>query len=254
MSLSAEPPAEALLRDEALLEEVRPGGPAGVRWYSVTAPAVVLGLGLRPRRGAVLDEARCQAAGVQILERRAGGGAVLLDRHMLCAAVCIRLPDPRVGPDLTESYRWVGERLAGALRRLGVRGARRVEVDQARADAQALKLGSSPLGQALRDACYAGLSPHEVVVGATEPPLARAGVAKIVGLAQVRRRHAALFQVGVLLRDQSALADLLRVPDMATRTGVRAALGERTIGLEDVLGGPVTAEAAWQALRATFDG
>ncbi len=31
--------------------------------------------------------------------------------------------------------------------------------------------------------------------------------AKVVGLAQVRRQHAALFQVGILLRDQSPLAD-----------------------------------------------
>jgi lipoate-protein ligase A len=70
-------------------------------------------------------------------------------------------------------------------------------------------------------ACYGALSPHEVALGR----------AKVVGLAQVRRRHAALFQAGVLLRDQSPLADLLRVPDEATRASVRTALTQRTAGL-----------------------
>jgi len=52
-----------------------------------------------------------------------------------------------------------------------------------------------------------------------------------VGLAQVRRRDVALFQFGVLLRDQSALAEYLCVNSEAERESLRAALSERTVGL-----------------------
>ena len=63
------------------------------------------------------------------------------------------------------------------------------------------------MSRLLLTTCYGALSPHEVVVG----------TAKLVGLAQIRRRHAALFQFGILLQDQSPLADLLVVPDEPTR-------------------------------------
>ena len=36
---------------------------------------------------------------------------------MLCGAICVPLPDPRVGADLTESYRWLGEYFAGSRAR-----------------------------------------------------------------------------------------------------------------------------------------
>lgn len=221
VSLSAEPPLEALARDEALLDAVTPGGPRLQRWYVVDAPAVVLGLGLWHRVDDVVDVQRCRELGVEVLERRAGGGAVLLDEGMLCAAVCVPLPDARVGVDLTESYGWLGEQLASGLRECGVRRARRVEVAEARTDVMRLKAGDDPL---LRT-CFGALSPHEVVAD---------GGRKLVGLAQVRRRHAALFQIGILLRDQSPLADLLRMPDEKAREHLRASLRQRTVGLADI--------------------
>ena len=209
-----EAPADALAADEALLDQA-----PGERWYVATQPAVVLGLALHRRAASVLDLERCARAGVQVLERRAGGGALLLDEGMLCYAVAVRLPDPRVPDDVTASYRWLGQHFAARLRGLGV-SARLVQVDQARADVAQHR--HDPLGTT----CFGVLSPHEVVVGS----------AKVVGLAQVRRRHAVLFQVGVLLRDQSSLADLMRVPDERDRETLRQALRERTVGLEALLG------------------
>src|SRR5919202_5654149 len=91
-----ETPAAALAADEALLERVRPGGPPAERWYVVDRPAVVLGLALHRRAAQVVDLERCARAGVQVLQRRAGGGAVLLDARMLCYAVALGLPDWRV--------------------------------------------------------------------------------------------------------------------------------------------------------------
>ena len=249
--LSAELPAEALARDEALLDEVAVQRRVRVRWYTPSAPAVVLGLGLRHRRAAVVDDARCRAAGVAVLERRAGGGAVLLEPGLVCAAVCLPLPDARAPDDMTASYRWLGERFAAALGRLGVEHAQRVEVEQARADVHGLRAraaAAEPVARLLLDACYGALSPHEVLVA---PPGARPR--KLVGLAQVRRRQAALFQVGLLRRDQSALADLLAVPDESVRAALRAALGDRTTGLEALLPAPLDLDRIAQVLQAAFD-
>jgi lipoate-protein ligase A len=225
--LPAERPREALARDEALLDEVQPGGPHLERWYVAASPAVVVGLGLRHRVSEVVDLDRCTAAGVDVLHRRAGGGAVLVDRdNMLCGAICLPVPHPLLGDDLTGSYRWLGEHLSERVAALGVLGARRVEVEEARSDVGALKSRDDAVSRLLMVTCYGALSPHEVMVG----------TAKLVGLAQVRRRHAALFQVGVLLQDQSPLADLLRVPDEPAREALRAALRRRTVGLAQLLG------------------
>ncbi|MCA1645926.1 MAG: hypothetical protein LC797_10845, partial [Chloroflexi bacterium] len=170
-SLPAEPPREALLRDEALLDSpaalVGEAGPHGsaeplVRWWVASSPAVVVGLGLRHRLDSIVDLERCRLAGVEVFERRAGGGALLLDEHMVCGAVCLPLPDPRLAADLTESYRWLGDLLTARLRALGVAGARRVEVSEARADVATLKAQSDPAARLLGATCYGALSPHEV--------------------------------------------------------------------------------------------
>jgi lipoate-protein ligase A len=220
MSLPAEDPRAALLRDEAMLDSQARGVKPSVRWWVASSPAVVLGLGLRHRLSSIVDVERCHAAGVSVLERRAGGGALLLDEHMLCGAVCV--PRASVADDVTESYRWLGDLLVSGLRSLGVADARRIEVDEARADVASLKARDDPVARILLTTCYGALSPHEVAVGN----------AKIVGLAQIRRRHAALFQFGILLRDQSPLADFLHVPDEQTRQDLREALRRRTVGVD----------------------
>jgi lipoate-protein ligase A len=220
--LSAEHPREALARDEALLSSVQADRRIAVRWYTVAAPAIVVGLALRHRLAAIVDLERSRAAGLDVLERRAGGGAVLLEEHMLCGAICVPLPHPLVPDDLTESYRWLGEHVARRLQALGEPSARRVEVLEARADIAKLRAAVEPVSKLLLDTCYGALSPHEVVLGSSM---------KVVGFAQVRRRHAALFQIGILSRDQSGLADFLRINEDATRERLRSALRERTIGL-----------------------
>jgi lipoate-protein ligase A len=214
-----EPPRAAIAADEALLEAVAADGRPQLRCYVVCSPALVLGLGLRTRRAEIVDTAACQMAGVEVIERRAGGGVVLLNDGMLCFTVCI--PASRAVADLTESYRWLGEHFAARIPQ-----SHRVEIAEARADVAELKQRwVDPVARLLLTTCYGALSPHEVAVGA----------AKVVGLAQVRRQHAALFQIGVLLRDQSGLADFLRVPDQPTRESFRAALHQRSTGLADLL-------------------
>ncbi|MCA1644619.1 MAG: hypothetical protein LC797_03820, partial [Chloroflexi bacterium] len=216
--------ATALVGDEPPFRSTAPGSGLPVRWWAASSPAVVVGLGLRHRLASIVDLERCRRAGVEVLERRAGGGALLLDEHMLCGAVCVTLPDARFGSDLTDSYRWLGELLAAHLRARGVPEARRVEVAEARADVAALKSHPDAAARLLLATCYGALSPHEVWIRG----------AKLVGIAQVRRRQAALFQFGILLRDQSPLADYLQVPNETTRAELRKLLRQRTVGLNSI--------------------
>lgn len=201
MSLAAEVPAEAIAADEALLDASQPGQPPRVRWWTPASPAVVVGLGLRHRLTQIVDLDRCATAGVAVLERRAGGGALLLDEHMICGAISVSLPDARVGTDITESYRWLGDLFVRTLAETIGLSAKRVAVDAARADVAALRARTDPIGPLILGTCYGALSPHEVAIGR----------AKLIGIAQVRRRQACLFQFGLLLRDQSPLAAFLRV-------------------------------------------
>lgn len=224
--------------DERLLDALDPNGPIQVRWYVPASPALVLGFSQRTRQADLLDTARCAAAGVAILERRAGGGLVLLDDGMLCLALALPRHDPRWAEDLTASYRWLGDALAAGLRTLGVADARRVEVGEARQDVAALRADDSPTAHLLLSGCFAALSPHEVVVG----PAEAANPAKLVGLAQVRRRQGALFQAGLLLRDQRRLANYVRATD-PTRQAFTAALRQRTVGLDTLL--PAQALPEW---------
>ena len=223
LSLPAEPPAAALSADEALLQT------SDFRLWTAAAPAVVVGIGLRHRLASIVDLERCGSAGVEVLERSAGGGALLLDEHMLCGAIA--LPISKVARDVTESYRWLADVLLSAL---DLPSARRVEVAEARQDIAALRSWDSPVAKALLTTCYGALSPHEIVLEGR----------KLVGLAQVRRRDAALFQFGVLLRDQSPLADYLLVPDESTRDHLRTELRDRTVGLTAVTDRPVSAVAS----------
>jgi lipoate-protein ligase A len=225
------PAREAIAADEALLDS-----PGASRLWVAEAPSVVVGLGLHHRLASVVDLERCRASDVDVVERSAGGGALLLDSHVLCGAIA--LPISAVTSDVTESYRWLGDVLVHALSTLGV-SARRVDVAEARADLVALRRSQEHV---LLGACYGALSPHEVVVDTPD------GSAKLVGLAQVRRRHAALFQFGILLRDQAPLADFLRVDGEPDRELVKTALARRTIGLESL-----TARSAAEVAAAIAD-
>jgi lipoate-protein ligase A len=188
-----------------------------------------VGIGLHHRLDAIVDVLRCERDGVEVLKRQAGGGALFLDEHMLCGAIAV--PTASLTRDVTESYRWLADLLLAALR---LPGARRATVEEARADIAKLRQANDPVSQALLTTCYGALSPHEIVVDNR----------KLVGLAQIRRRDAALFQFGILLRDQSPLATYLHMPDEPTREHLRHALASRTIGLMAVTDQPVSAVAA----------
>lgn len=161
-----------------------------VHVWEVDRPALVLG---SAQRDDVVDRAACEAAGVEVVRRRSGGGAVLLDPG---AAVWVDVELPRDHlrwhDDVGRAAWWLGERWGAALADLGV------------ADPTVHRGGLvvsrwSPL------VCFAGLGPGEVTAGPGGP--------KVLGISQRRTRAGARFQCAVPLTwDVARIARLLDLP------------------------------------------
>lgn len=136
----------------------------------VTGPAVVLG-SAQPARPDLYE--RAAAAGVDVVRRRSGGGAVWLAPEALWVDVLLPRPDPRWDDDIGVAALWLGRRWAAAL---------------ADADAPAAAVHQGPMVRTDLSAavCFAGLGPGEVTAGT--------GGAKLVGMSQRRTRVGARFQ------------------------------------------------------------
>lgn len=168
----------------------------GVRSLAVleaTSPALVLGSTQRP--GDVDDEV-ARRLGVDVVTRRSGGGAVLVEPGgVVWIDVVLPRADPRWDDDVGRAAWWVGEAWAAALVEAGVAGA---EVHRGPMVRTALS----------RQVCFAGLGPGEVT----------AEGAKVVGIAQRRTRHLAWFQCAAPLRwDPEPLGRLLGVDATTVR-------------------------------------
>ncbi len=167
--------AEQRWNDNALAQPV----PAPtLRLWRYARPAVVLGRSQR----AWLDGA-ASAAAPPLVARAAGGGAVLAGPWLLGLSVLLPPSHAPIGDGPVAAYRWLGEGIAHALQVAGVSGAVALSPHVLRS--------RQPEHMAPDWACFGGLSPWEVAVGAR----------KIAGLAQVRRRHGVLLVAGVLLDD-----------------------------------------------------
>lgn len=156
--------------------------------FDVDRPALVLG-STQPVEH--VDAAACAAAGVEVVRRRSGGGAVLLEPgHVLWVDVVLPAGSPEWRDDVGAATWWLGEVWARALTDLGVPGA---EVHRA-------GLVTTPWS---RQVCFAGLGPGEVTVAG----------AKAVGISQRRTRRAARFQTALVLRwSPASLVGLLAAP------------------------------------------
>lgn len=206
---------------ERLAREVAATSSPLLYWYLHEPPALVLGQSQRPEQ---VDLAATRRAGLEVAIRRAGGTAVLADAGLLSLAAVLPASHPLVDADLTASYRWLGEALAEASRRLGVPAAV-VSVPEARADRAALER-STGAGRARATSCFGTLSPYEVVVDGR----------KLWGLAQVRRRGVALYVAGLLRdADPGRLADFLAVP-VEDRPPLADELRRRAVSLSALLG------------------
>jgi lipoate---protein ligase len=175
-----------------------------------TNRALVLG---SAQLDSTVDEEACATAGVEVVRRRSGGGAVLVDPSSLVwVDLVVAATDPLWSADVGRSMWWVGEAWAKALEGAGLGD---------------LSVWKGPM---LRSAwsslvCFAGLGPGEVI---------SSGRRKLVGIAQRRTRYGALFQCACVLRwDPEALLQLLVLPEderqKASRELAGAALG---VGVE----------------------
>jgi lipoate-protein ligase A len=212
-------PAEEQAWNERRLS--RPVRAPLVRAWRYRGRAVVLGCSQRPDAAM---SAAARDAGVALIERRSGGGAVLAGPWLLGVSVVLPRDHPLLVPAITESYRWFGEAHAAALRRSGIE-CQAVTVATAVAVARRWRL--PPVGAAPAWACFGGLGPWEVMTAAGR---------KLVGLAQVRRRAGALLVSGTLLAEPDWPV-LCRV--VAGSVSAAAPLGERTSSCEAELGRPV---------------
>lgn len=162
-----------------------------VHVWEVEAPALVLG-SAQPE--AVVDAEACAAAGVEVVRRRSGGGAVLLDPGR-AVWIDVELPrgDRLWDDDVGRASWWLGERWGAALATLGV-------------DRPHLHRGGMVASRWSSLVCFAGLGPGEVTAGAGGP--------KVLGISQRRTRAGARFQCAVPLTwDVARLAGLLRLGD-----------------------------------------
>jgi lipoate---protein ligase len=173
-----------------------------VRVLTVTEPVVVLG---SAQDASTLTN---PIAGVEVICRRSGGGAVWLDGDaMVWVDLIIGRADPLWNADVGSSMWWVGDLFGRVLTSLGVPDA-------------TVHRGPMVRHELDRTVCWTGLGAGEVTSGTGGP--------KLVGIAQKRVRDGALFQVGVLLAEsQFRLASLFGL-DGASEATVRAS--ERSIG------------------------
>ncbi|MGK2947156.1 MAG: lipoate--protein ligase family protein [Acidimicrobiales bacterium] len=166
-----------------------PAAPGRALWVGEpTGAALVLG---SAQRDEVADLEACRAAGVDVVRRRSGGGAVLVvPGEVLWVDLVVPAGDPLWHHDVGRSFHWLGDAFAAALGDVGIG-----------AHVHRGGLDRRPWSDLV---CFAGLGPGEVTDEAG---------AKVVGMAQRRTRDAARFQCAVLAEwDPRPLLALLALP------------------------------------------
>jgi lipoate-protein ligase A len=192
-------PARRLHGRSVALAGVEADGARTVRVLQVDRPALVLGSS-QPESD--VDTVAAEAAGVDVVRRRSGGAAVLVDpAAVVWVDLIVPAGDPLWEADVGMAGWWVGDAWAAALDGVGA-GPAQVWRGPMQSSAWSARV------------CFAGVGPGEVLIGAR----------KLVGISQRRTRGAALFQTAALLTwDPAALLALLHLD-----------AGERAQGLADL--------------------
>jgi lipoate---protein ligase len=211
-----------VLRD-GIAERVaaRPVGERSVIVYDVARPTLVLG---SSQSDDAVDWDRVRERGVEVVHRRSGGSAVLVEPGAaVWVDVTIPAGDRWWDHDVGRAFHWMGAAWAEVLIAGGVLARWH--------DGAMQRTPWSPW------VCFAGVGPGEVTVGGR----------KVIGLSQRRTREGALFQCCAALRweperllDLLALGDADRAQAAADIAGVAAGLGpdiDLVTGLVDALAG-----------------
>jgi lipoate-protein ligase A len=174
-------------------------------WFEVDRPALVLG---STQRLDVVDAGAASAAGVEVVRRRSGGGAVLVEpAGTLWLDVVLPAGDPLWEEDVGRAFHWLGRAWAAALADAGL--------------AAEVHLGPLIPGEWSRLVCFAGLGPGEVTVDGR----------KAVGISQRRTRHAARFQCAAVSRWAPAEIAKLLALDRGERRRLAADLADAVVPL-----------------------
>jgi lipoate-protein ligase A len=182
--------------------------PRTIRWCEPTDAALVLG---SAQKAADVDVARLHAADLDLVRRKSGGGAVLVEPgDMLWVDVIVPKGDPLWSDDVGRAFSWLGDVWR---RTLEVVGCENVTVHE----------GAMVTTEWSRTICFAGLGPGECLVDGK----------KVVGISQKRTRAGALFQCSLLLRfDPVRIVSLFDLPASSDADAVDAL--RRTVGSVDV--------------------
>jgi lipoate-protein ligase A len=192
--------------DEALWRGRQAGeAPPTLRFFAWAPPTVSLGYGQPLDRHVDLEA--CRALGVGLVRRPTGGSAIYHDgpERELTYSVVATAADLGIGPDLLETYRWIGAALLRGLRALG---------------APAALVPERPPDGPVPAFCFARTGVFEIEVGGR----------KLVGSAQRRQGDAFLQHGAVLLGVDAprlrAVFPTTRDP-LATLTTLETAIGRR---------------------------
>lgn len=198
----------------------RPVAERSVVVYDVTRPTLVLG---SSQTDDAVDWERVRDRGVDVVHRRSGGSAVLIEPgSAVWVDVTIPAADRWWDHDVGRAFHWLGAAWTEVLIAGGVLARWH--------DGPMQRTPWSPW------VCFAGLGPGEVTVGGR----------KVVGLSQRRTRQGALFQCCAALRwEPERLLDLLALGD-ADRARAAGELANLATGLGpgiDLVAGMVDALA-----------
>jgi len=194
----------------------RPVGERSVVVYKVARPVLVLG---SSQRDDAVDWPRAEKRGVDVVRRRSGGSAVLVEPGAaVWVDVTIPPDDPLWDHDVGRAFHWLGAVWAEVI--------------------SGAEWYDGPMRKTLWSdrVCFAGLGPGEVTVGGR----------KVVGLSQRRIREAVLFQCCATLRwEPERLLDLLALSEGERARGAAELAGVATgLGPDmDLVGGLVDALA-----------
>lgn len=199
----------------------RPAAERSIVVYDVTRPTLVLG---SSQKDDTVDWDRVAQQGVEVVRRRSGGSAVLVEPGAaVWVDVTIPAGDPLWDHDVGRAFYWLGAAWADVLTAGGL--------------AAAWNDGPMRRTPWSDRVCFAGLGPGEVTVEGR----------KVVGLSQRRTREAVLFQCCAAVRwEPERLLDLLALDDAARARGTvdLAAVAAGAGPGIDLTGGIVAAVAA----------